>query len=604
MTTDMLHSEFRKDSWPSSPYKGLSYYGPRDSKLFSGRDEDIWQCARMLDHPSTRILMLHGVTGCGKSSFLRAGLIPLLEDPVAGFRFLAANDVEEAKALFIRCTDRPLEVISESLAEYVSRGLKVQTPLGTKELDLRKALPEGANDDNVAEIMCSDVEHLNETLRRLSTIVPQTLTLIIDQGEEVLTLNQTADGEEARLSFFKFLTLFTRSDYDIKIVIAIRTEYYGRFCSRVRTAFADMLRLREYFLDELTVDQLRAAILRPTSADVECGSPRNVYKFTYEPGLPEKIIQDLSTAVVTGGLLPVLQLVCSTLYERTRARDPGATQWEISMSDYIALGGPEGQVEEHLDSILLERARGQGESLRQSFREVDRWKNVLFKLVRSQADGSATTEIVKETELIELIKENRCVLDGKSTLEFLAQDKVRLLREVFVLDRVSRVIVRCYSLGHDTLGLVLRRWKALRDQMIKRARKSVLMMRSLSLVVIAMGGIIQAILYYNVWPFASKYLDPGLLWGVMFYGVLFFVMSLVQKSYMVGGVPSPLMMMAVRVFILMYPTKILEDMLKRPGNKAMFQAYPDVREMLLARLVKKDKAGLSGVDADSAVAKR
>jgi len=90
MTT--THAADENSSWPESPYKGLSFYDHDDIFLFAGRDEDVWQCARLLDDPATRILMLHGPTGCGKSSFLRAGLVPLLERSTAGFQFLKKTD--------------------------------------------------------------------------------------------------------------------------------------------------------------------------------------------------------------------------------------------------------------------------------------------------------------------------------------------------------------------------------------------------------------------------------------------------------------------------------------------------------------------------------
>lgn len=69
-----------QDVWPDEPYKGLQYYSAADRRLFSGREHDIDVCVLRLTSPETRILLLHGYTGCGKSSFLRAGLIPAIED--------------------------------------------------------------------------------------------------------------------------------------------------------------------------------------------------------------------------------------------------------------------------------------------------------------------------------------------------------------------------------------------------------------------------------------------------------------------------------------------------------------------------------------------
>src|ERR1017187_724303 len=58
------------------PYKGLAYYREEDAGLFAGRDEEIEKCVHLIRHAWTSLFVVHGLSGCGKSSFLRAGLIP------------------------------------------------------------------------------------------------------------------------------------------------------------------------------------------------------------------------------------------------------------------------------------------------------------------------------------------------------------------------------------------------------------------------------------------------------------------------------------------------------------------------------------------------
>src|SRR4029079_196363 len=107
----------RSDLWPKEPYKGLAFYGIEDRLLFSGRDRDVDVCIQRLASAETRILLLHGNTGCGKSSFLRAGLIPGLEERGFGYFFL--RDAE-GSPLFIRCGPDPLGRIAEHVFRFAS----------------------------------------------------------------------------------------------------------------------------------------------------------------------------------------------------------------------------------------------------------------------------------------------------------------------------------------------------------------------------------------------------------------------------------------------------------------------------------------------------
>jgi hypothetical protein len=72
--------------WPGCPYLGLVPFGERDERLFYGRGELVDQLVRWvgerLDRPG--ILLVAGESGAGKSSLLRAGLLPQLAAGVLG----------------------------------------------------------------------------------------------------------------------------------------------------------------------------------------------------------------------------------------------------------------------------------------------------------------------------------------------------------------------------------------------------------------------------------------------------------------------------------------------------------------------------------------
>src|SRR5262249_1501751 len=70
-------------AWPGGPYLGLVPFEERDARLFYGRDELADKLAeRLAERPGgAGILLVAGESGSGKSSLLRAGLLPR---PAAG----------------------------------------------------------------------------------------------------------------------------------------------------------------------------------------------------------------------------------------------------------------------------------------------------------------------------------------------------------------------------------------------------------------------------------------------------------------------------------------------------------------------------------------
>src|SRR2546423_390929 len=69
--------------WPRDPYKGLNRFCTADAPLFSQRDREIDEVTALLSNFDTRVLLFHGGTGTGKSSFLRAGLGPRFQSASA-----------------------------------------------------------------------------------------------------------------------------------------------------------------------------------------------------------------------------------------------------------------------------------------------------------------------------------------------------------------------------------------------------------------------------------------------------------------------------------------------------------------------------------------
>ena len=76
----------RDPVWPGCPYLGLVPFGERDERFFYGRGELVDQLVRWVGErlDPTGMLLVAGESGSGKSSLLRAGLIPQLAAGVLG----------------------------------------------------------------------------------------------------------------------------------------------------------------------------------------------------------------------------------------------------------------------------------------------------------------------------------------------------------------------------------------------------------------------------------------------------------------------------------------------------------------------------------------
>ncbi|XUL85800.1 hypothetical protein ACQ86D_03075 [Streptomyces galilaeus] len=185
------------------PYRGLARFEPADSGRFFGRDQLVADLAELaLDN---RFVAVVGTSGSGKSSLLRAGLVPTLR----GEAWPGA---------------RPAAV-------------RILTP--------------GEHPD----------------LRHARALVPAESTgggetwVIVDQFEEVFTLCQ--DPTE-RARFLDRLLAASRPGGRLRVVIAVRADLYGRLGEH--RGIADALRGASLLVAPMSTDELREAVVKPATA--------------------------------------------------------------------------------------------------------------------------------------------------------------------------------------------------------------------------------------------------------------------------------------------------------------------------------------------------
>jgi hypothetical protein len=487
-------------TWPREPYKGLAHLGPDERLLFWGRGNEVERCKYFLAQAQTRVLVLHGQTGCGKSSFLRAGLIPSLEQTAFAYMFLRrysdANDTE-GSPVFIRSGADPIGRLAEAIYTAGEGPQWIKVCEGIEPRDVSEARLDRASIQDFVEY-CRKPGVLVMALQKLSETTGVTLVLVIDQAEEVITL--ASGGNERRRLFFSFLKDFTTTEFPVKLVLAIRKDYSGEFIELAQMGSGITLarevepanvnstterrqtatlqpNIRLFLLSEMgKADVLNAMLLptRKTSPVPDATAPRQVYKFCYRPNVAEEICNDLYRATTSGAVLPVMQIVCRDLYEKVKKGECGPDGlWEIDSLLYTNGGRISGPVDRHISKALTEAlVKGDADPSKLGDLET-RGRDFLYMLVRRESDNSVHTDQFSLAKIREVAREIGLAVNVDGFVEYLSRDDILLLKEFSIPSASSVDERRMFSLGHDVIGVVLEGWLQRRkvERKAKRAQR-------------------------------------------------------------------------------------------------------------------------------------
>jgi WD40 repeat protein/serine/threonine protein kinase/DNA-binding XRE family transcriptional regulator len=301
-----------------NPFKGLRAFQESDAADFFGREALVQQLLARLGQGGdlTRFLAVVGPSGSGKSSVVRAGLLPALRRgglPGSERWFIAElqpgpHPFEEIEAALLRIAVRtPTASTVLAMLREDARGLLRAT---------RLALP----DDEAVE-----------------------LVLVIDQFEELFTLVANEAERALLLDSLVAATLDPRSR--VRIVITLRADFVDRPLHYVD--FGELLRQRNEFVLPLTPEELEQAVLGPSE---RAG-------LVVEPALLRTIAHEVAAQP---GALPLLQYALTELFGRRDGR-------LLTLAAYQALGGAAGALANRADA-LYDRLDDHGrEACRQLF---------------------------------------------------------------------------------------------------------------------------------------------------------------------------------------------------------------------------------------------
>jgi len=440
----------RVQDWPVRPFMGLDYYRASDAALFRERDEDVRRCMTAFLSFEVKILVLQGSSGAGKSSFLRAGLIPNLrriDDPKCVF--LSDNEC------VIRCTSDPVPAIATALVNALEVASFVTGSNDSDSLPIEHVLVDPAVKAEALILVkgsWNKSRHalafaMVEALELICGELPGKLCLILDQAEEVLTrLPGDRSFDENSGAFFDFIEEVYIRNIAVRIIIAMRTEYYGRFQEEMRIDDERLSkRPRSGGLESCVLYPIRDrdALIRTVRAAEEAKNEagESVYKMTFAPGVLDKIISDLLELRQHGSVTPILQVICASLYD-------GLTdsKREITINDYDNLGRIDGILSSYVDRGIKRAARVTGT-------KTDKWYKLLCSLVSRQGGGTVVSFMESRDTLIE--RARKCGIEKKVNVALgrLSSGKKPLLRAE------PPVNPSHFSLKHDILALPLVKWQ-------------------------------------------------------------------------------------------------------------------------------------------------
>ena len=316
-------------AWPPDtdpdrpPYRGLRALEAEDAGIFFGRNAPILEALDRLrglrEAAPPRLLVILGASGAGKSSFMRAGLLPRLARDDRHFlplpivrpgRAVMTGEsglIAALEAVFAATANSAVDLGPVRKGEAGSLGPLLQ-------ILVDKAVKESADTDAKAN--------------------PPIPVIAIDQGEELFR----AEGQDEAQTFLGLLRQVLIADAPgVIVLLAIRSDSYG------------------YLQEAKLLDSIGkvpfdlGSMPRGSYAEVIKGPPARLEKSDRPLKIEDALVDNLLNDIDAGGAKDALPLLAFTL-ERLYLEHGG--DGKLTASKYQALGGIKGSIEAAVERAL------------------------------------------------------------------------------------------------------------------------------------------------------------------------------------------------------------------------------------------------------------
>lgn len=378
------------------PYRALEVFREEDARFFFGREAFANQLLMRVTRERLPLITVVGASGSGKSSVVRAGLLPRLR--------LEQAPVWDA-AIFTP-GGAPFRNLAEALALVEN-----------KDLDSwQRRVKANERGAFLASRKLTITDAVDITLNARAGI--DQLLLVVDQFEELFTLT----SEEERRPFVDSLLAATRTA-PVTVLLTLRADFYRQSIVLTRE-LSDLLPQGLINVGPLRREEWKTIIEEPAS----------LVGLQLESGLADRILTDVEAQPDS---LPLLEYALTELWKRRQGR-------VMTHAHYTDLGGIEGAVSKRADAVLA----------RLPFAQQDSALRALTRLIRvsiEEDEGADTRLRVRLADLDEashsllqpfveerLLVTNRNPITGDETIEVAHEALIRRwgkLREVLDKDR-------------------------------------------------------------------------------------------------------------------------------------------------------------------------
>jgi hypothetical protein len=421
---------------PPAPYPGLRPFKKDEWPIFFGReqmtDEVIARVTRQ------NLVVVHGDSGCGKSSLVRAGVLAQLEQERArsGVRWRTAA---------MRPREAPLQRLADAIAKL-----------------------QGASEDSddlyrIRRILNQGVEAPSELAELLRGGSDDHICILVDQFEELFAFASKHGREEAQLFVDILVGLQEKPPPGLYAVLTMRSEFLGH-CARFK-GLAEAVNRTQYLLPQMQ----RPALLRAIR------EPATLYDGEVSRALAERLIADAGGGqdqlpLIQHGLMllwqskmgaPMGLAEAAASFELAEAparfeideapgsfRHDAGPAWRLGLNDYQGAGALDDLLSAHADDVMEAAAP-----------DSERQKIVahLFRaLTDINAEGNAIRRPQKLAELAEATGASEEVL--KPIIDHFRAEGVSFLTPYGAAPIVSKTLI---DISHEAL---IRCWRKIADK--------------------------------------------------------------------------------------------------------------------------------------------